>query len=78
MITYEEAKAKAAEECSGYDLLEEKEDNKFYRFYFGIKNEFPIPGMPEILIDKHSGELSFFNIFTKLQKEHINNEITFY
>lgn len=76
MITYEEAKAKAVKECLGYDLLEEREDDKFYRFHFGIKNESPIPGLPEILIDKHSGELSFFNVFNKLQKEYFNKKIT--
>lgn len=75
MISYEEAKKRASLKCSGCDLIESKEDEKYFRFCFGIKGELPLPGMPEILVDKYSGKVIEFNYFTELQKEHKNDEI---
>ena len=78
MISYEDAKIKAISECPDYDLIEYKEDENYFRFCFGLKNELPLLGMPEILINKRNGEITFFNAFTELQKKHKNDKLISY
>lgn len=56
MISYKEAEKKACEYYKDYDIISNREDERYYIFAFGIKGKDPLPGMELIRIDKNTGE----------------------
>lgn len=67
MISYKEAEKKACEYYKDYNIISNRENERYYIFAFGIKGKDPLPGMELVRIDKNTGELSTYNPFYEMQ-----------